>query len=85
MWRSIFLAIGISLTILGAECLFLERAVLADSTPSGRSMTAFERIVRPEEERPNELRTKDWMPWSFMSAGAIIILYTVTIPRRMTG
>lgn len=26
--------------------------------------------------------TKDWMPWSLMAAGTVIVLYTYTLPRR---
>lgn len=27
----------------------------------------------------------EWAPWSLMSAGAVIILYSFTIPKRMAG
>jgi hypothetical protein len=30
-----------------------------------------------------EIQTEEWMPWSFLGAGSVIILYTITIPRRL--
>jgi hypothetical protein len=27
----------------------------------------------------------DWAPWSLMSAGAVIMLYSFTVPKRMNG
>ena len=27
----------------------------------------------------------EWAPWSLMSAGAVIILYSFTIPKRIAG
>jgi hypothetical protein len=32
-----------------------------------------------------EVSPADWAPWSLMSAGAVVMLYTVTIPRKMSG
>jgi hypothetical protein len=76
--RSFFLAIGIFAIILGAECLVLDRAVLAASkepTVSGfadRMTTGQREIVPP-----------DWAPWSLLSAGAIVILYSFSLPAKM--
>jgi hypothetical protein len=81
MWRSFFLAVGAFLCILGVECLAIERAVLAGSTPqSGMgSLVAFQaqaaRVIAPPE----------WAPWTLMSAGAVVLLYSFTIPKRMGG
>jgi hypothetical protein len=30
-----------------------------------------------------EIEVREWMPFSFVGAGIVIILYTVTIPRRI--
>jgi len=31
--------------------------------------------------RPRVVQTKDWMPWSLLATGAIIVLYTYSLPR----
>jgi hypothetical protein len=65
MWRSMFLAIGIILIILGAECLVVDTAnVLLES--------GSQKLSPPE-----------WAPWSMISTGAVVILYSFTIPSRM--
>ena len=86
MWRAVFLAVGITLCIIGLECFFVEKAVLADSPkPMPRKIaTSASALLRPRKE-PEEITTKEWMPWSFLSGGVIIILYTITLPNRLQG
>lgn len=70
MWRAFFLAVGIYAFILGLECLVIDKAVLAPRetmSPGGR-----EEIVPP-----------DWVSWSLMSAGAVTVLYSFTLPQRV--
>ncbi len=76
MWRSFFLAIGIFLCILGVECLAIEKAVLhsAAEQPAGFG------VSRPA---PREITPPEWAPWTLMSAGAVVLLYSFTIPRRV--
>ena len=78
MWRSVFLAIGITLCIVGLECLVIDEAVIARS---GSSDAAAATDNGPQ----SQIKTREWMPWSFLSAGAVIILYTITIPKRFQG
>jgi hypothetical protein len=81
MWRSFFLAVGAFLCILGIECLAIDRAVLARSSsePGMGALAAFQgqaaRVISPPE----------WAPWTLMSAGAVVLLYSFTIPKRMGG
>ncbi|MBI1246562.1 hypothetical protein GC197_01815 [bacterium] len=67
MWRSLFLAIGITLIIVGCECLVVDTATVAG------------------DGGPRPFTPPDWAPWSMISSGAIIILYSFTIPKRMNG
>ncbi len=76
MWRSFFLAIGIFLCILGVECLAIEKAVL-NSQPQQESGFAVMR------ESPREITPPEWAPWTLMSSGAVVLLYSFTIPRRV--
>lgn len=74
MMRSLVLAIGITLMIFGAECLVLEKVVLANSilkSPQASYGTEFDlgapkRVFVPPE----------WSPWALLAAGAVIVLYT---------
>lgn len=72
MFRSLFLALGVYSFLLGVEALAVERAHLKtpESTPA-----AQQKVVVPP----------DWAPWSLMSSGAVVVLYTFVLPRRMNG
>ncbi len=69
MWRALFLALGASSLLLGAEALFIDQAVL--KRPEGSA--TVQKIVDPPE----------WAPWSLMAGGAVVVLYSFTIPRRV--
>jgi len=78
MWRAFFLAIGIYMCIMGAECLAVETFEMAPDEPPYEATPATlfgnppnTRFVQPAE----------WAPWSFLSVGAVIILYSLTINR----
>lgn len=71
MWRALFLALGVSACLLGAEALFIDRAVLKPSA----NKSVSQRVVDPPE----------WAPWSLMAGGAVVVLYSFTIPRRVAA
>jgi len=81
MWRSVFYAIGISLCVLGAECFVIEEAVLAESIAPRAPIVAADGTINPSGMN-REIKTQEWMPYAFLSVGALIILYTITLPRR---
>jgi hypothetical protein len=86
MWRALFLAVGIYMCILGAECLVVDRFVMAgehkppaeDQTPA----TLFGATPPPPLATNHEIQPAEWAPWSFLSAGAVVILYALTINRQ---
>jgi hypothetical protein len=78
MLRAFFLAIGIYSFVLGLECLVLEKAVLqpksdAPSGPLAQQVSTPYREIVPAE----------WAPWSLLSGGAVVMLYSCTIPAKM--
>jgi hypothetical protein len=77
MWRSLFLAIGISLCILGVESLAIDKAVLHATQASASAMGAF------SSGAAREITPPEWAPWTLMSAGVVVLLYSFTIPRRV--
>ena len=80
MWRALFLSIGITSCIVGLECLVVDKAVLAASDDSAAMGLANRMAPSYREIEPPE-----WAPWSLMSAGAVTILYSFTIPRKIKG
>lgn len=83
MWRALALAIGISICILGAECLLIDKAVLAGS----KSVTAETGVLgqTAETEKVREVEPPEWAPWGLISLGAVIMLYSFTIPKRVAS
>ena len=73
MWRSFFLAVGAYCCLLGVEALAVEKAVLK-SDPINNSQNAWREVVPP-----------DWAAWSMLAGGAVVMLYSFTIPQRVGG
>jgi hypothetical protein len=84
MWRAFFLAVGIYLCIIGAECLAVEKFELADDqpppSPAGPA-TLFGAAPTPIAVS-RDVVPPEWAPWSLLSAGAVIILYSLTINKQ---
>ena len=80
MWRSVFLAIGVTFCILGAECLVVDEAVLANTVVGSGATAAMDTFTGAAD--PHQIKTEEWMPWSFLATGAVIILYSITLPKR---
>lgn len=75
MWRAVFLAIGITLCILGVECLIVDSAVVASPSAidDARDLATAAPVGHKVIEPPG------WAPWSLLSGGTIIILYALTL------
>jgi hypothetical protein len=81
MWRALFLALGIYACIFGAECMVVESYVIAaESPPSSQPATLFQPNTGPLATA-KEWKPPEWAPWSLLSTGAIVILYSVTLSR----
>lgn len=86
MGRPLCFALGLTTFLFGAECLLLEKAVLkARNAPefdpihySGLSaLTGGESPIGANKE----FVPKEWMPWTFMGAGAVAMIYTATLGK----
>jgi hypothetical protein len=80
MLRSFFLAIGMYAFILGIECLLIEKAVLNPHRDSGAA--GFATKMTPAYR---EIAPADWAPWSLLSVGSVVMLYSFTVPAKMRG
>lgn len=77
MFRSMFLALGVTCCLLGLEFqLAVDQAKLKDR-PLLDEVTGVsgQRVIDPPP----------WAPWSLMAGGAVVVLYSFTIPRRVNG
>lgn len=75
------------LIIVGVECLVIDSATLSGGQAEAVTvsdgwfnqprtvMVAQNRIVHPPE----------WIRWSFLASGAVVLLYAFTLPRRWGG
>lgn len=83
MWRALFLAIGIFLCVLGAECLVVERFVMASDQPPPAAESPATLFGAPPASplASRDIEPAEWAPWSFLSAGAVVILYALTINK----
>jgi hypothetical protein len=73
MWRSLFLALGAYCCLLGVEALAIEKAVLTIQSTDIHGRPAGVREVIPP----------DWAPWTMLAGGAVVMLYSFTIPQRV--
>jgi hypothetical protein len=77
-----FLAMGVYLVLLGAQCLVVQRFVLrAQETVVQQSgLLGGEKT---EVTRKKELIPPPWAPWSLMSSGVVTCIYSFTVPARV--
>lgn len=81
MWRAFFLACGIYACVLGAECLVVDSFVMAgEQAPAAGQASMFN--AQPSAAGPREVQPPEWAPWSLLSAGAVVILYSLTLTRQ---
>lgn len=90
MWRSFFLALGMTLLLLGVQFLFVERVVLAYGKPaqttteeSGFLLARTRSVTTPAKKK--EIAPPDWAPWGLLAGGAVVMLYSFTIPKRVAS
>jgi hypothetical protein len=83
MWRALFLAVGFFAMILGVECLGVERITLKihDDPPEPTSFLETKAAEGPAKQ----VVPPPWAPWSLLSSGAVMCLYSFTLPRRVSG
>ncbi|MGD0382324.1 MAG: hypothetical protein ABSA77_02305 [Thermoguttaceae bacterium] len=83
MWRALFLAMGVFLIIVGVQCLGVAQFTLKIRDEAPESTSIFDST--PALGAQKQLNPPPWAPWSLMSAGAVVCLYSFTIPMRVAG
>lgn len=83
MWRALFLALGAFAVLVGLECLICDKAILAAKNEvSAQGMLANPSAAAGSVQR-REIVPPEWAPWSLLSGGAVTMLYSFTIPKRV--
>ena len=82
MWRAFFLGIGLYLIIAGAECLAVDRVFLRAASEPPPAAAPFQ---KPPAPKAKEFPPAPWVPYSLLSTGLVVCLYSFTIPQRMGG
>ena len=81
MWRAFFMALGVTLCILGFECMVLDKAILATRQPGGAISAPLYDAYGFEGDRiglsPRTIEPPEWAPWSLLSSGAVVLLYAL--------
>ena len=87
MWKALFLATGVYLMLLGAQCLGVQKFVLKAREPvAQQAQNPFSFIrTEPQVGPHKELDPPPWAPWSLMSTGAVVCLYSFSIPSRLNS
>ncbi|MFV1965418.1 MAG: hypothetical protein ACC628_08350 [Pirellulaceae bacterium] len=89
------MAVGITLAIVGGECLIVEKAVFvlpagkkpppqAASFPGISYLPGSEYLIGskpPPTQSKHEVKLPDWAPYALLSAGAIVAIYSVTLAK----
>lgn len=78
MWRAFFLAVGIFMASLGAQCLAIEQFVMAaEQNPQPVQYGQFQPSLTPQKQ----LNPPEWVPWTLLSTGTVVVLYSLTINK----
>lgn len=80
MWRAFFMAVGLAAVILGGEMLLIDKATLTLPAEEPLEPNSFMSTVH------ETFYTKDFVPpehapWTLLSVGAVVFLYSHTAPR----
>jgi hypothetical protein len=89
VWRAFFFAVGIMLLIIGVECLLIDSATLGGRRTE--TMQVTNNWLQPPQQAVQlqaggkTINPPDWMPWSFIFSGGVVVLYSMTLPSRLGG
>lgn len=81
MWRAFFCAIGVSALILGGEFLLIERATLTLPPEQDMQNRPFLQTLH-NSVNTREFVPPEWAPWTLLSVGAVLVLYSTTVARE---
>jgi hypothetical protein len=81
MWRSLFMALGIMVAVMGIECMVIDSATVYASAEANPS---FLDPMAPPGTVTKTIRPTEGLPWILVTVGMIVILYSISL-RRPAG
>ncbi|MEX2026757.1 MAG: hypothetical protein WEH44_05640 [Pirellulaceae bacterium] len=80
MARAFLMAFGIAACIFGAECMAMDHFVLyGDGKQTPLEPVSFFGSPPNPATATREYKPPEWMAWTFLSSGAIVILYSMAM------
>ncbi len=83
MSRAFFFAVGFYVLFLGLECLCVERFILRAREPAAQAAPTQNASAQASSRLT--ITPAPWTPWSLISTGAVVCLYSFTIPGKSGG
>lgn len=83
MLRSLFLAVGIMLIVVGIESMFIDSANLhaaAEPSTSAFNGPSGASVASTKQWQPGEK-----FPFAMLAVGAIVVVYSNTLPKRFAN
>jgi hypothetical protein len=81
MMKAFLLATGITMCVVGAEFLAVDKLILSNGDQSEeRTGIGF---FTESQVRGKEFRPREWHPWALLSTGAVVILYGTTLQQKL--
>ena len=82
MWRAFFFAVGTMMVIVGVECLLIDSATLhSEGTQTVQVDNGWFQQPKAVQVSANKvISPPEWIPWSLIASGAVVILYAMTLP-----
>ena len=83
MWRSFFLAIGITAFLIGVQTLGVEKFILHkhEKAAAAEGLADGESAIGARKE----ITVQDHTPFTLMAVGAVVVIYAFDLPKRMQG
>lgn len=84
MWRAFFFAVGTMMVVVGVECLLIDSATFAsESTQTVQVNNGWFQAPKTVQVTANKtIQPPEWIPWSLIASGAVVVLYAMTLPKR---
>ncbi len=84
MWRALFMAIAISICLLGLECMVVKQAILTSHAPAASSQFDASDPFAGSLAAASPKRTiqpAEWHSWSLLSVGSVLMLYSLMLNK----
>ncbi|MCS7239240.1 MAG: hypothetical protein NZ899_13370 [Thermoguttaceae bacterium] len=83
MSRAFFFAVGLYVLFLGVECLCVQKFILRARPPAANPPAATAPAANSSARVT--ITPAPWTPWSLMSTGAVVCLYSFTMSEKPAG